>query len=74
VASVSEVVPYGRGTYILSTTDSAGMLSSSELRVKAAKEANEYCAKQSKSMRAIESNERGDAWSGTSSSLVFACD
>jgi len=73
-ASVSEVVPYGNGTYILSATDSGGMYSSGEMRIVAAKAANEYCAKQGKTMRAVESNERGNYGTSPSSSLVFACD
>jgi|RhiMethySRZTD1v2_1073278.scaffolds.fasta_scaffold69259_3 hypothetical protein len=72
--SVSEVVPYGNGTYIVSASDSAGHYSSGQMRVEAAKAANDYCSKQGKKMRAVEANERGDYWSGPSSSLVFACD
>jgi hypothetical protein len=73
-ASTSEVVPYGKDSYIISTEDSAGCLSPAKLQVNAAKEANEYCAKQGKVMRVRNTSSHGtQGWTGTSSSLIFSC-
>ena len=73
-ASTSAIAPYGKDTYILTTDDVWGMHSSGKLQVKAAEEANEYCAKQGKVMRVRNTSGQGvQGWTGTSSSLIFSC-
>jgi hypothetical protein len=74
-ANTSDVVPYGIGTYIVSASGdtSVGSATHGEMRVMAAKAANDFCAKVSKKMSPVESSERSTVGS-VSSSLVFRCD
>lgn len=73
-ATPSTVTPYGKDSYIIAVDDGWGVYSSSSLQVKAAQEANAFCAKQGKVLRVRNASERGTAgWTGTSSSLVFSC-
>ena len=73
-ASPSAIISYGKDSYILSVDDVWGGYSSGKLKVKAAQEANAYCAKQGKVMRVRRTSERGTyGWTSTSSSLIFSC-
>ena len=71
-ASTTEVVSYGGGLYLISANDSSGITNFGELQTQAAKEANVYCAKQGKTMRASQhSTSRNSA--GATATLVFSC-
>jgi len=73
-ATPSAVTPYGKDSYIISVDDVWGGYSSSSLQVKAAQEANAFCAKQGKVMRVRNVTGEGTAgWTSTASSLVFSC-
>ena len=72
--STSAIAPYGKDTYILNSGDSWGSQSPGALRVQAAQEANEYCAKQGKVLRVRNTSSQGEQWwTGTSSTLIFSC-
>jgi hypothetical protein len=73
-ASTSEIVPYGKDSYIISVDDVSGMASPTKLKIKAAKAASEFCAKQGKVMHVRNTDEKGNwGWTSTSSSLIFSC-
>jgi hypothetical protein len=73
--STSEVMPYGKDTYVVSANDSvSGLNTSGDMKIRAIGAANDYCARIGKKMRPVESNERGNTSVGVSSTLVFACD
>jgi hypothetical protein len=73
-ASTSAIAPYGKDTFILSVSDSMGVTSSSELKVKAAQDANAHCAKLGKVMTVRNSSAKGSQWyTSTSSDLIFSC-
>jgi len=73
--SVSEVMPYGKDTYIVSASDAgSGLNTSGDMRMMAVGAANDYCAKLGKKMRPDQSSERANIMVGASSSLVFSCE
>lgn len=72
-ASTTEVVPYGGGLYLITANDSSGVTNFGELQTLAAKEANAYCAKQGKTMRASQHSASHNP-AGTTATLVFSCD
>lgn len=73
-ATTSQVVPYGKDSYIIASEDVWGANSSSSMQVNAARKAGEFCASQGKVMRVRNTTQEGThMWTGTSSSLVFSC-
>jgi hypothetical protein len=73
-ATPSAVAPYGRDSYILAVDDVWGGHSPQALQVKAAQQANGYCASQGKVMRVRNQSGQGTpGWTSTSSSLIFSC-
>ena len=73
-ASTSEIVSYGKDSYLLNVEDITGVHSPGKLQVKAAQDASAYCAKQGKVMRVRNTPATDFARrEGTSSSLVFSC-
>lgn len=73
-ASSSGITPYGKDTFLLNMDDVWGGNTSGGLQVKAAKEANEFCAKSGKVMRVRNTSGSGTAgWTSTSSALIFSC-
>ena len=73
-ATTSQVVPYGKDTYMVAAEDVLGVGSSSSMQVNAARKASEFCAGQGKTMRVRNATQEGtQMWTGTSSSLVFSC-
>jgi len=73
-ASPSAIVPYGKDSYIVSVDDVWGGYSPGKLQVKAAQEANAYCAKQGKVVRVRNTSGQGtQGWTSTSSNLIFSC-
>ena len=73
-AATTTIAPYGKDTFIVSVADSMGTSQRSELRVKAAQDANAHCAKTNKQMSVESAEDKGIAWlSSTSSQLIFTC-
>ena len=73
-ATPSAIVPYGKDSYMISVDDIMGGYSSGNLQVKAAQEANAYCAKQGKVMRVRNVSGQGvQGWTSTSANLIFSC-
>jgi hypothetical protein len=73
-ASTSPITQYGKDTFIVSASDSMGGYSSGSLQVRAAQEANKYCAQMGKQMVVRNTNNEGvQMWTGTSSGLIFSC-
>jgi hypothetical protein len=73
-ATTSQVVPYGKDSYIISADDAWGGYSSTSLQVRAAQRANAFCENQGQKMVVRNTSNTGvQAWTGTSSSLVFSC-
>lgn len=73
-ATPSAITPYGKDSYIMSVDDVWGGNSPGKLQVKAAQDANAYCAKQGKVLRVRNSTGQGTTgWTSTSSTLVFSC-
>lgn len=73
-ATTSQVVPYGKDSYMIAAEDVWGVSSSSSMQVNAARKAGEFCASQGKVMRVRNTVQEGtQMWTGTSSSLVFSC-
>ncbi len=73
-ATTSDIVPYGKDTYMLSAGDFWGGYSSGTLQVKAAQRANEYCQSMGKVFVVRNTGTAGvQGWTSTSSTLVFSC-
>jgi hypothetical protein len=73
-ATTSDIVPYGKDTYMLSAGDIWGGYSSGTLQVKAAQRANEYCQSMGKVFVVRNTGTAGvQGWTSTSSTLVFSC-
>jgi len=73
-ASTSPITPYGKDTYLLVTTDAMGVAAPSQLKVKAAQDANAHCSKMGKVMTVRNTTDKGSQWyTGTSSDLIFSC-
>jgi hypothetical protein len=73
-ATTSDIVPYGKDTYMLSAGDIWGGYSSGTLQVKAAQRANEYCQSIGKVFVVRNTGTAGvQGWTSTSSTLVFSC-
>lgn len=73
-ATSSTIAPYGKDTFVLSVADMMGTKQQSELRVKAAQDATDHCAKMGKQMSVQSAADRGIAWlTSTSSQIVFSC-
>ncbi len=73
-ATTSEIVPYGKDTYMLSSDDIWGGHSGGSLQVKAAQSANAFCAKQGKQFIVRNTGTQGlQGWTPTSSTLIFSC-
>ena len=74
-ATTSEIQPYGKGAYIVSASGDSSMLSNTpaDMRIHAARAANEFCAKQGKTMMPVESSERAVV-GAAGASLVFRCE
>ena len=70
----SKPEPYGKDSYIVSSTDCLGCMSPAQLQVNAAKRANDFCAKQGKVMVVRNASREGtQLLTGTSSGLIFSC-
>jgi len=73
-ASTSDIVPYGKDSYLVNVDDVWGGHSPGKLQVKAAQDASAYCAKQGKVMRVRNTSGSGvTGWTSTSSNLIFSC-
>lgn len=73
-ATTSPIVPYGKDSYLINAEDVWGGNSSGSLQVRAAQEANKFCASQGKVMRVRNTSGEGTAgWTTTSANLVFSC-
>lgn len=73
-AATTTVAPYGKDTYVLSVADTMGTSQKSELRVRAAQDANTHCAKLGKQLQVESAEDRGVAWlTSTSSQMIFKC-
>ena len=73
-ATTSDIVPYGRDSYMLSAGDVWGGYSGGTLQVKAAQRANEFCRSQGKVFVVRNAGTAGvQGWTSTSSTLVFSC-
>lgn len=73
-ATTSEIVPYGKDSYLLAAEDAWGGHSQGALQVKAAKAAAEFCGRQNKVFVVRNTNASGVAgWTSTSSTLIFSC-
>ena len=73
-STTSGVVPYGKDLFILNMADYWGVFSPSTLQIKAAEEANAYCARFGKVMQVRDFTGNGiPIFTVTSSSLIFSC-
>jgi hypothetical protein len=73
-ATTSNIVSYGKDSYMLSANDIWGGYSGGSLQVKAAERANEFCRKQGKVFVVRNTGSGGvQGWTPTSSTLVFSC-
>src|SRR5438105_644340 len=72
-ASTTEVVPYGGGMYLITANDGSGVTNFGQLHTQAAKEANAYCDKQGKTMRASQTSANRNP-AGSTATLIFSCD
>lgn len=73
-ATTSDIVPYGKDTYMLSASDMWGGYAGGSLQVRAAERANEYCRSKGKVFVVRNSGTAGvQGWTGTSSTLIFSC-
>ncbi len=73
-ATTTDVVPFGKDTYMLSAGDIWGGYSSGSLQVKAVQRANEYCQSMGKVFVVRNTGTSGiQGWTSTSSTLVFSC-
>lgn len=73
-ASMTDIVPAGRDTYLVSTTDIMGMSNSGSMRAAQLKRANAYCESQGKRMKAVSTEGSGVPWmTPTDASLTFQC-
>ncbi len=72
-SSVSEIVPYGKESYILSVEDVFGIKSAGALQINAAQKAKEYCNERGKDFVIINSNGQASAYTTSSASLQFSC-
>jgi hypothetical protein len=72
-ATTSQIVPYGKDTYLVNAEDVWGTNSTGNLAVRALEQANIFCAKQNKIVQTINAEQRGNVWVGTSSNLIFTC-
>lgn len=73
-ASPSAIAPYGKDSYIVTVDDPWGGHSPGKLQVRAAQEANHYCASQGKVIRVRNTSGQGSfGWTSTASTLIFSC-
>lgn len=73
-ASTTDIVPYGKDSYLLAAEDIWGGHSRSSLQVKAAQRASQFCASQGKKFIVRNTNTTGtQGFTSTSSSLIFSC-
>ena len=73
-ASTTDVVPYGKDSFMLSTGDVWGAHSTGSLQVKAAQRASEFCAQRGKVFIVRNTGGQGvQLFSATSSTLIFSC-
>lgn len=73
-ATTSDVVPYGKDTYMLSSGDVWGGYSQGSLQVKAAQRASAFCADKGKVFVVRNTGGQGvQGWTSTSSTLIFSC-
>ena len=73
-ASTTDVVQYGKDSYMLSSGDVWGGYSQGSLQVKAAQRASDFCAKKDKLFIVRNTAGQGtQGWTGTSSTLIFSC-
>jgi hypothetical protein len=67
------VSPYGPDTYIVTSSDATLLGTRGKSEARTLRAANAHCAKIGKRMEVRESNPSGNAWTGTSGRLIFAC-
>jgi hypothetical protein len=73
-ATTSDVVPYGKDSYMLSSGDVWGGYSQGSLQVKAAQRASSFCAEKGKVFVVRNTGGQGvQGWTSTSSTLIFSC-
>lgn len=73
-ATTSDIVPYGKDSFLLSSEDVWGGYSQGSLQVKAAQRASSFCAEQGKVFVVRNTAGQGvQGWTGTSSTLIFSC-
>ena len=73
-AATSDVVPYGKDSYMLSSNDIWGAYSSGSLQVKAAQRASQFCAEKGKVFVVRNTGTQGvQLYTPTSSTLIFSC-
>lgn len=73
-ATTSDVVPYGKDSFLLSSGDVWGGYSQGTLQVKAAQRASSFCAERGKVFVVRNTGGQGiQGWTSTSSTLIFSC-
>lgn len=73
-ASVSEVIPAGKDTYLVGANVRGGMTSDAEVTGMSVKRANEFCAAQGKQVEVISSTNSGtQGWTPQNSQVMFRC-
>lgn len=73
-ATTSDVVPYGKDSFLLSSGDVWGGYSQGTLQVKAAQRASAFCAERGKVFVVRNAGGQGvQGWTSTSSTLIFSC-
>jgi hypothetical protein len=73
-ATTSDIVPYGKDSFLLSSDDVWGGYSQGSLQVKAAQRASAFCAERGKVFVVRNTSGQGvQGWTSTSSTLIFTC-
>ena len=73
-ASMTDIVPAGKDTYMLSASDFSGLSGPGALRTAELQRANAYCGSLGRHMKALSATGRGVAgWTPTDAALTFQC-
>lgn len=73
-STISEVVPTGKGTYMVGSNARGGFTSNTEVKALAIKRANDFCAAQGKVAQVLGSASSGvQMWTPQSAEVQFEC-
>jgi hypothetical protein len=73
-ASISDVLPAGKDTYLVGSNVHGGFMSDAEVTGLSVRRANEFCNNQDKQMELINSSNSGtQGWTPQQSQIMFKC-